>query len=476
MKTTTNIRTLAFKAVCLAGLLLSGYNMRAQCNADFTYSTSPANDGTVYFNNTSTNSVSTFYYWDFSNGSSSNAASPTNVFPNSGTYTVCLYLYDTVSTCSDTICHVVTVTNSSSPGCSAVFTPYDSLGYGYFHNQSTGAGLNSTWTFGDGTAATSTGDITHNYTTPGTYYVCLTVSNSLGCSSTYCDSIRINHLNSGWCLGAVNANFNASDSAGYGVFHNTPSGTAPVYTWDFGDGTTGTDVGNTSHYYTSPGTYTVCLTVYETGGTYDSCMYCSTVTIGGGSTGGCDASFVVIQDTTNSFNYFVYNNAFNTGSTMTYLWDFGDGTTSTLQYPTHTYANNMPYQLCLTVTETSPAFSCTDTFCDSVATGHGAVPITVTVVNQATGIAEALSSASLENYPNPFSESTTTKYSIASEASVDLYLTDLLGKRVITIESSRKPAGSYSAELYSNGLSEGMYLLQIRVNNKLSTRKIVLSK
>jgi PKD repeat protein len=359
--------------------------------------------------------------------------------------------------------------------CTAAFTPYDSLGYGYFYNQSTGSGLTSTWTFGDGTAGTSTGDITHFYSSPGTYYVCLTVSNFLGCSDTYCDSIRIGSPSSGMCNGSVTATFSATDSAGYGVFTNTVTGTGPVYFWDFGDGTSSSVAGSTTHYYGAPGTYSVCLTVYETGGTYDSCQYCSYVTIGGPASH-CDPTFTIVQDTTNPFNYFVYNNSTSFSGSMTYYWDFGDGTSSTLQYPSHTYPTNAPYYLCLTVTDPSPAFSCTATYCDTVNAGHGSSPITITVVDLSTGISEIVMNTSLENYPNPFTESTTINYSISKDAMVEIYVTDLLGKRITSIENTKKAAGNYSTVLNSDHLSEGMYLLHLKADNKLSTKKIVLSK
>jgi PKD repeat protein len=460
--------------VLLAGF---GFAAKAQCAAGYTYSVSSANDGTVSFTSTSSGSTLLFSSWDFGDGTSSTNGSPSHVYAVSGTYTACLTIYDTLSTCSDSICHTFSVTNTSPPPavCSANFVAYDSLSYGYFLNTSTGTGLTSAWTFGDGTSGTSTGNTTHLYPGPGTYNVCLTVTNALGtCTDTYCDTIRIN--TAGMCLGSVNTYFTATDSMGYGVFNNTPTGTGPVYFWDFGDGTASSDVGNTTHYYGSPGTYSVCLTVYETGGTYDSCTYCSYVTIGGGGTSGpCDPTFTIVQDTSNLFNYFVYNNSTGT-PTMTYLWDFGDGTTSTLQYPTHTYLSSGPYYLCLTVSDSTPMITCTATFCDSLAAGHASAPITVTVVNTATGIAENAVVSSLENYPNPFSGSTTISYAITKDATVEITIMDLIGNKVASIETGKKSAGSYTAEWNAENLSSGMYLLQMKTDNQISTKKIILNK
>ena len=52
----------------------------------------------------------------------------------------------------------------------------------------------------------------------------------------------------------------------------------------------------------------------------------------------------------------------STGTGLSYLWDFGDSTSSTSPSPTHTYAASGPYLLCLTVSNTT----CSSTYCDSV--------------------------------------------------------------------------------------------------------------
>jgi PKD repeat protein len=478
MKTTiTHLQKLS-KGFLIAAFVIIGLKANAQCMASFTSSTNPANNGEVTFTNTSTPIGSSIFTWYFGDGDYSYATSPMHTYASSGTYTVFLEMHDSLSTfCNDTAYSVISVVNSTG-GCNAYFQSYDSAGYTYFWNQSTGSNLTSTWTFGDGTAGTSTGDIVHLYSGTGVFYVCLTVTDSSGsCSDTFCDSVIRGSGSTGMCLGSVNSSFTYMDSAGTAYFENIPTGTGPVYFWDFGDGTASSDVGNTTHYYGSPGTYMVCLTVYETGGTYDSCQYCSYVTIGSGSGGPCDASFVIIQDSTNLFNYYVYNNSTSTSGSTTYFWDFGDGASSTLQYPSHTYPGSGPYYLCLTVTESSPMLTCTATFCDSLAAGHASVPITITVVDPlATGISESIVATTLENYPNPFNGSTTINYSIAKDAAVELSVTDLLGKKIATIENSNKIEGSYSVNWNAENVAEGMYLLKMKVNNQVSTKKIIMNK
>lgn len=479
MKTTITqfSEKLKLRWLFIFALLSISAKTNAQCSANFTYSANPADNGEVTFTSTSNGAGFPYFFWEFGDGQYSSGAYLTHTYTTSGTYTVYMEMHDSLSACADTVIATITVTNNSAPPCSASFIT-DSTNYGYFWNTSAGTGLTSTWSFGDGTSGTSTGDITHTYPSPGIYYVCLHISNSSGCSDTFCDSVHIGAASSGMCSGAVTSYFTAHDSLGYGVFSNSVTGTAPVYHWDFGDGTTSSAIGNTEHFYSSSGTYVVCLTVYETGGTYDSCQYCSSITIGGGSTGSCDASFVIFQDSTNLFNYFIYNNTVGTSPTTSYFWDFGDGTSSTSQYPFHTYPGSGPYFICLTVTDASPAFNCTNTYCDSIVAGHAqSAPITVTVVNPVTtGITETSAATTLKNYPNPFNGSTTISYSISKDANVELNVLDLLGNKIASLESSRKTSGNYSVDWNADNVSGGMYLLQIKVDNEMSTKKIILNK
>ncbi|HEY0030845.1 MAG TPA: PKD domain-containing protein [Bacteroidia bacterium] len=481
MKTIKLKNCLLKLAGALVILMSISYSANAQCVASYTYSAAPANNGDIAFTNTSSTGTGLNYYWAFGDGSSSTAANPgTHTYASTGSYTACLTIsdslgmFDSTLGCYNTYCTTISVINSGGTGgCTAFFSPYDSLGYGYFQNLSTGTGITSTWSFGDGTSGTSTGDITHLYSSPGTYLICLTISDFAGsCTDTYCDSLVIPPSSSGACLGIVDATFTATDSMGYGVFSNTPTGSGQVYYWDFGDGTNSSVVGGTTHLYTAPGTYIVCLTVYETGSGTDSCQYCSYVTISSPSI--CNAYFVIQQDSSNIYSYYVYNYSSSASGTINYFWDFGDGTSSTLAYPSHTYSSTSPVLLCLTITDGA---ACSSSYCDTIVPGMAmSSPFTVTVLAP-TGINEQASVVStFENYPNPFSEHTTISYSINQDAKVSIVVTDLLGKTITELENSNQTSGSHTAEWNAESVSEGMYLLQLKVNNTVSTKKIIVSR
>jgi len=76
----------------------------------------------------------------------------------------------------------------------------------------------------------------------------------------------------------------------------------------------------------------------------------------------CNANF---SEGTSGFDYTHHFKNLSTGSIYkTYVWDFGDGTTSTLTNPSHTYTNPNPVKVCLYLTDTST--NCKDTFCQMV--------------------------------------------------------------------------------------------------------------
>ncbi len=99
--------------------------------------------------------------------------------------------------CTTTYCDsiVIDTTINNPIGCNAYFiftqtTPYQLIGV----NLSNGVNLNFSWDFGDGSPLGSGAYPTHQYANTGTYVVCLTVSDLLGCNDTYCDTITVDSL------------------------------------------------------------------------------------------------------------------------------------------------------------------------------------------------------------------------------------------------------------------------------------------
>lgn len=120
-----------------------------------------------------------------------------------------------------------------------------------------------------------------------------------------------------------------------------------AWSWNFGDGTTST-LQNPSHTYNFPGKYTVKLTVTDANG--GSVTYTKTGLI---SVEGIKGDF---KSNTRSgpapLNVDFTDLSDSDSGIKAWLWNFGDGTTSTLQTPpTHTYSNAGSFTVRLTVTD-----------------------------------------------------------------------------------------------------------------------------
>lgn len=134
-----------------------------------------------------------------------------------------------------------------------------------------------------------------------------------------------------------------------GTTSSDPDGTIAGYSWDFGDGTTGTGV-TASHRYATAGTYQVTLTVTDNrGGTAQSAMSVTVV-----------ANQAPVASFTHSESFLDLSvdgraSADADGTIVGYRWNFGDGESSTGATATHSYASAGTYDVVLTVTDNGGA-------------------------------------------------------------------------------------------------------------------------
>jgi PKD repeat protein len=245
--------------------------------------------------------------------------------------------------------------SQSGQACQASFTwVADSSGGVQFTNTSTGVfGGNAQWSFGDGTSSTQQNPY-HQYNASSFWMVCLTMWDSAGCQSTYCDTIV-----TGGSTGGCQASFTPTVNGNTVQFSNTSSGTYSGLLWSYGDGTSGT---SPSHTYANSGIYNVCLNIGTNPASSCSDVYCATLVIQANSN--CNAQFSAWDSSGTGSVYFspaVYSANWN------YYWSFGDGTTSSTPDPIHNYNANGAFNVCLTVVDSSQ--NCSDTWCDSVLVG-----------------------------------------------------------------------------------------------------------
>jgi tetratricopeptide (TPR) repeat protein len=83
---------------------------------------------------------------------------------------------------------------------------------------------------------------------------------------------------------------------------------------------------------------------------------------------------------------------------------------------------------------------------------------------------------SLNNYPNPFNPVTTIKYKIPEDGLVTLKIFDILGREIKTLVSEYKSGGEYSVDFNASGLVSGVYISQLRMNDFVQSKKMILLK
>ncbi|MBO6587068.1 MAG: T9SS type A sorting domain-containing protein [Gracilimonas sp.] len=81
-----------------------------------------------------------------------------------------------------------------------------------------------------------------------------------------------------------------------------------------------------------------------------------------------------------------------------------------------------------------------------------------------------------QNYPNPFNPTTTIKYGLPEQASVQLEVYNMLGQRVAELVSKEQSAGNYEVNFDSGGYTSGVYIYQLTVGEKVITKKMTLIK
>ncbi|MEA3446309.1 MAG: PKD domain-containing protein [Bacteroidota bacterium] len=301
------------------------------CIADFMFYPDSNSVMTYYFYDMSTGSP-TSWTWDFGDGTTSSLQNPTHTYAQNGTYAVTLTIL-----CANGYSTTTQTITIGTPSCNADFiyalVPGSLMGYQYT-DLSTGAPTSWAWDFGDGTTSTLQNP-THTYAQNGTYVVTLTISGP-NCSDTETMTITTGTTS---CI-ADFMFYPDSNSVMTYYFYDMSTGSPTSWTWDFGDGTT-SSLQNPTHTYAQNGTYVVTLTILCANG-YNTTT--QTIIIG---TTACVAAFSYTVDPNSTLMYQFTD--LSTGSPTGWYWDFGDGTTSTLQNPLHTYSQAGTYTVTLNI-------------------------------------------------------------------------------------------------------------------------------
>ena len=309
-------------------------------------------DHQVHFVNTGP--LGTTLTWQFGDGTTSDLDTITHTYSGPGPYDVMLIAVDGLG-CSDTAFVAVSPSPMTTAAFSLVTGPCDLEQA--FESNSIGA-LQFAWNFGDG-GVSADQDPLHTYTEPGDYTVTLVANPGTSCADsisaliTVADQPIASFTDSLGC--AMDAHF-----AGTGQ-------NADELDWDFGDGTlsSGTSV---DHTYSAPGIYTVLLSVMNQAGCSDSLSM--TVEI----QPMVSSSFSARQNTC-SAQWDFTTTSMNAAEQS---WNFGDGATSALPSPSHTYTQQGEFLVQLI---TMDANGCRDTSSAMIEATGGGIPPDVFIPN-----------------------------------------------------------------------------------------------
>jgi PKD repeat protein len=285
--------------------------------------------------------------WDFGDGSGSSETSAVKRYLLPGTFRV--KMIANFGSCFDSVFQTITVlskpvalfTVTDSTSCKAPFRVN-------FVNQSLD-GMRFEWRFGD-TITSLLPAPTHTFQTYGNYNVQLTATGSNGCQDSLVrtgfiriippEAVLVNLPDSG-C-----APFTKTFSAG--IVSVDP---VTKYQWNFGDGSASSAISPT-HSYTVPGVYTIRLVVTTAGGCTDTVIKQAGIVV----TVKPVAKFVATpRDACATAGVKFIDES--SGAPFRWRWEFGDGSISTLQNPSHAYTDTGYFDVQLIVWNTG----CSDT-------------------------------------------------------------------------------------------------------------------
>lgn len=289
--------------------------------------------------------------WNFGDGSTSNLQNPSHIFTQSGVYTICLMVKNNAGSDIASRLNYINVlfvqqkpvsSFNASPLTGTVPIPIN------FMDTSINLPKKWLWDFGDGIKSNVQYPI-HTYSSSGSFNVKLQVSNDAG-HNTLVKEDYIIVLPA--AITPIASFFGAPITGSFPLsvdFTDASLNTPTNWFWDFGDGTS-SSLQNPNHVYTIIGTYNVSLTVLNNAGSniltrpgYVNVISDNLIP---------NANFIGYPLIVN-INSAVAFTDLSTNNPTSWLWNFGDGATSTVQNPSHSYSTlGMYYTVTLVVTNT----------------------------------------------------------------------------------------------------------------------------
>jgi len=391
------------------------------------------------------------YTWDFGDGNSGYGQNVSHTYAGDGTYIVSLGAYSAnggwLGQLCDSITQTITVTGcGGSTPCQASFNYADSNCIVEFY----GAGASTyTWDFGDGSSGQGQYDY-HVYSNNGTYNVCMYAydQNGMICD-TVCQNVYVSECNN--TGGGCQTDFTYTMGQSPCEYYFTATG-ASTYTWDFGDGNTGSGQ-NVNNTYSNDGMYYVLLMGYDSNGILcDSISQYLTIQGCGGNTP-CQAGYQFSIDSSCTYTFYGYG-------ASSYEWLIGDISFTGDIISLYISPNSIE-TLCMYAYD-NQGFLC-DTVCEDF-------------VCDVTGIEELQNNFDVTIFPNPAKNKGTILIQNNSPDQTIIQLMTPLGKRVETIYSGHLSAGSHEISWSNSNLVSGIYIVQVSGSFGTINKRLLIQK
>jgi len=297
---------------------------------------------------------------------------------------------------------------------------------------------------------------------------------SPACYSYACDTVIVFNVTTS-SVSPCQANFSHYQGPNGSVsFNSTSTGTAAgtTYVWSFGSGLASSTNPSPNYTYTSNGLKWPCLTITNTVTGCNS-TFCDSVFINSVNAV-CNPTIVfnLTKDSTQVLTWNAYPSypVQTTGAT----WNWGDGSTSTGLFPSHTYSAAGTYSICLTV-----SVSCgtvTAQYCHVANIFKSSQDMSMVTVNVkqkgATGLEDQANTSSLMIFPNPSNGLFTFEISGALTNLANITITNMLGERVYT--STNNLNETKTLEL--THLPSGYYVLSLSTGGQTTHQRLLIQK
>lgn len=319
-----------------------------------------------------------------------------------------------------------------------------------------------TWNFGDGQTGAGT-SVVHNYTAVGSFTVtAVSTDSSASCSDSVYTTVSVANINH--CSVSINE---TSFGQLFTLSTSVANGAGPyTYAWSCSSdslfSSTSPDPVVTVPV-NIPTTY--CVTVTDTTGCVATA--CRTVVDSQTYFSPCQIYLIVYPDSAvpGYYNAVIY--MLGGSGPLNFLWNFGDGYSSTQMYPSHTYATPGFYTVCLTVSDSSG--SCSFTFCDSsfYAYKYGGGPMVHLNVRgrEILGVNTITGESNISLHPNPAEKTFTID--AGGQQAENVRVSDLSGQTALELVH---PAGNI---IDIGNLAGGVYFVDVKIKGITARAKIV---